>query len=169
MRFPDFSIFRMSSAKVPGSLLLLIGLTAGGGNVASAQMDSTVGDRRTCFIQADSLREITGTWTPAGWAVHRGGTLVPMDSVAPTARYANGMRWYREDQPIELRRGRYTRLGRPMVKHKADLAPLEVYGGMPLFRAARDSSEVPDLIFAPTRPGCEFQAYRYEGPRQIRE
>ncbi len=168
MQFP-FNIIGTSTAAAAGSLLLFIGLTAGGWGVASAQMDSTPGDQRSCFVEADSLSEIIGTWTPAGWAVHRGGTLVSMDSVAPPARYAGMMRWYREDKPIELRRGRYTRVGQPVVKLKADLAPLEPYGGMPLFRAARDSSPVPDVIFAPIRPGCEFQAYQYEGPRQIRE
>ncbi|MEO8200552.1 MAG: hypothetical protein ABI679_08545 [Gemmatimonadota bacterium] len=134
-----------------------------------AQGDASGRQRLTCVIEADTLKELMTTSGPAGLMVDRNGTLTPLDSVAPPARYARTMRWFQDDKPIELRRGRYVRQGPERIMEKEELRVLELYGGMPLFRLPSDTSATPDFLFAPIAPGCQFQPYRYEGPRQIRE
>lgn len=95
-----------------------------------------------------------------------GETLVrgrSIDAVYPSGSppYAAGKAWYINGEPLQFTEGRYIRFGLPRLLGVHEVTRVSVYDGVPLFIETADAAgDVPAVVYAPVRMGCEFQPYR---------
>jgi hypothetical protein len=84
--------------------------------------------------------------------------MFPLDST-----YAGNASWYLETAPISVAGARYVKYGLPRVLRTADVVPVATFRGVTVFAEPAASRDRPDVVYLPTRPGCEFQAYERQG------
>jgi hypothetical protein len=75
----------------------------------------------------------------------------------PGLDYAAGRAWLRDGAPIRLAGREYGRYGLPRILAPTELVAVGEYDGVLLFGDAAAAN--PELLYAPLRPGCEFQPY----------
>jgi hypothetical protein len=89
---------------------------------------------------------------------------VPLNSAfPPDSTYAGYALWYASSQPIRLLGGTYVKYGLPRVLGPSDVVPVGIYLGVQVFAEPAAGAGHPEVIYLPTRPGCEFQAYQRAG------
>jgi hypothetical protein len=115
---------------------------------------------RVCVIDNGQLREV-----PALYNVSRGDTTVngqPFSSAYPaTAGYAAGASWFVNSAPVTVGSQRYVKFGLPRVVGVSDVTRMGEYQGVGIF-AEPGAPALPDIVYIPVRPGCEFQPYQKE-------
>jgi hypothetical protein len=120
-------------------------------------------------------------WDPATYCVLAAGRLQlveidPRDSTyqgQPIAQafpvdstYARDASWYVRSGPILLRDDMYVRYGLPRLLATTDVVPVAAYRGVTVFAERGVDPTRPDVIYIPTRPGCEFQPYERHGSKE---
>jgi hypothetical protein len=123
---------------------------------------------RICIVQRGRLLEVPVTWNPA-----TGDTLTedgrPFSSIAPLiGEYASVAGWFVNNEPIRFRGNRYTRYGRARVLGINEITKVGEYRRVGVYVEVDDTSSAPQILFLPTRPGCEFQPYEREGSQAAR-
>jgi hypothetical protein len=86
--------------------------------------------------------------------------VFPLDST-----YVANASWYRDNEPIAVADGRYVKYGLPRVLGTADVVPVAIFRGVTVFAEPAAGRDRPEVIYIPTRPGCEFQPYMRGGSK----
>jgi hypothetical protein len=113
-----------------------------------------------CVLEDGRLRAVRAAYDPAGGDTLYGGRPF-RDAFPDTAGYAASERWYLENETISWERRRYIKYGLPRILAPRELLPGGRHGGVAFFIEA-GTEGTPGIIYVPTRPGCEFQAYQWD-------
>jgi hypothetical protein len=113
-----------------------------------------------CVLEDGRLREVRAAYDPVSGDPLYGGRPF-RDAFPDTAGYAAGERWYLENETISWERRRYIKYGLPRILAPRELLPGGRHGGVAFFIEA-NTEGTPGIIYVPTRPGCEFQAYQWD-------
>lgn len=110
-----------------------------------------------CVVREGQLVRIPVSYDPA-----TGDTTVLgrrfSDLYPPDSAYAVSHRWYAEREPILYRGRRYVKYGLPRVLGESEVEPSGSVAGVVVF-VEPGQRRIPDVIYLPVRPGCEFQPY----------
>lgn len=111
-----------------------------------------------CVVENGVLREV-----PVLYDTETGDTLTldgrPFSEAYPTdSNYVAAARWYIDDESFRFKEGVYLRYGLPVVLMPVELSPVGTFRGVTMFVRVGPRAST-DFIFAPLRPGCEFQPY----------
>jgi hypothetical protein len=94
------------------------------------------------------------------------GTL-PISRAFPIdSTYALNAAWYTTSQPIIMLGGVYVKYGLPRILGTTDVVPIATFRGVTVFVESGMDPRRPEVIYLPTRPGCEFQPYTRLGPKE---
>lgn len=117
---------------------------------------------RVCVLSAGHLREVEVRYdvTTGDSATAQGrpfSEAYPVDS-----SYAAVHRWFVEGEmlPIAGREFPLEKYGLPRLIRVHEVERFGVYRGVPVFVEAGTAASVPDVVYLPVRPGCEFQPYQ---------
>jgi hypothetical protein len=88
----------------------------------------------------------------------------PVAHAFPTdSTYALNAAWYRNSEPITMAEGRYVKYGLPRILGTTDVVPIATFRGVAVFAEPGTDPRRAEVIYLPTRPGCEFQPYQRGG------
>jgi hypothetical protein len=123
---------------------------------------------RICIVRNGQLLEVPAKYNPS-----TGDTLTeddrPFSSIAPlTGEYASVAGWFVNNEPIRFRGRRYVRSSRARVLGINEITRVGEYQRVGVYMEAGDTLPVPQVVYLPTRPGCEFQPYERAGSRAAR-
>jgi hypothetical protein len=111
-----------------------------------------------CVVRDGRLQTVGMLYDAAtGDSLYRGQRLsqaFPVDST-----YAGNASWYLETEPIYIADGRYMKYGRPRILGTTDVVPVATFRAVTVFAEPQAHPQKPEVIYVPTRPGCEFQPY----------
>jgi hypothetical protein len=114
-----------------------------------------------CVVRDGHLESVDVQVSFKGDSVWRG---TPIAQAFPTdSTYAGNARWYLEREPISVAGGLYVMYGLPRILATTDVVPAATFRGVTVFAEPRDDLRRPEVIYVPTRPGCEFQPYQRAG------
>lgn len=113
-----------------------------------------------CVVEGGRLREVQATYDPATGDTLYGGRPFRA-AFADTAGYAANKRWYLNNEPISREQRRYEKYGPPRIISPGKLRPAGQHDGVAIFAEAQTAG-APDVIYVPTRPGCEFHLYQWD-------
>ena len=85
---------------------------------------------------------------------------MPLDS-----GYIANLEWFKTAEPLSFAGDHYIMYGLPRVVGSTDLEPINTFRGVTVFVEAVTDHERPEVIYLPTRPGCEFQPYMRLGSK----
>jgi hypothetical protein len=134
-----------------------------------SRIDSAHAQREisVCVVVGGRLREVQATYDPATGDTLYGGRPF-RTAFADTVGYAANKRWYLNNEPITWERRRYEKYGPPRIISPGTLRTAGQHDGVTIFAEARTAG-APDIIYVPTRPGCEFHLYQWDArPGPIR-
>lgn len=112
---------------------------------------------RFCVVRDGHLEMVEGEVTPKGDSLYLGQpikTAFPADST-----YALNARWYTNSEPLDLLGDHYLKYGLPRILGTADVVPITIFRGVSVFAEPRENPAQAEIVYLPTRPGCEFQPY----------
>ncbi|HSU16918.1 hypothetical protein [Longimicrobium sp.] len=75
---------------------------------------------------------------------------------------AGGETWFVNSEPVTFNGRRYVKYGLPRVLGASDVASVGSYRGVSVFAEPSADRMRPEVIYLPTSPRCEFQAYQVE-------
>lgn len=128
---------------------------------APVQAAHAVRQIQTCVMENGRLRAVEATYDPASDDLLVDGRPL-RELFTDLSGYAAEQPWFVNNEPITWERRYYTRYGPPRIVPPSQLRPGGEHGGVPFFVEANAGAD-PELLFVPTRPGCEFQWYQWEG------
>ncbi|HEU0300605.1 MAG TPA: hypothetical protein VFR37_14140 [Longimicrobium sp.] len=113
---------------------------------------------RICVVQRGRLLEV-----PVRYNTRTGDTLtmdsLPFSHVYPvTGEYAAVAGWFIHNEPITFHGVRWIRYGMPRVLGIPEITRIGEHRGVGVYLEMGQTVPV-DVIYLPTRPGCEFQPY----------
>lgn len=79
--------------------------------------------------------------------------------------YAGNASWYRNTEPLSLLGDHYLMYGLPRILGTTDVVPITTYRGVTVFAEPGADPGRPEVVYLPTRPGCEFQPYTRLGSK----
>jgi hypothetical protein len=129
---------------------------------ADNRVEATGGVRevQVCVLESGRLRVVQATYDPATGDTLAGGR--PWAEVfSDTAGYAANRPWYVSNEPITVEGRRYTKYGPLRILPPSGLRPGGRHEGTTFFIEA-NAGGTPEVIYVPTRPGCEFHAYQWD-------
>jgi len=85
----------------------------------------------------------------------------PLDST-----YAANAPWLRGLEPLALLGDHYVMYGLPRILGTTDVVPITTFRGVTVFAERGVDPTRPEVIYIPTRPGCEFQPYERHGTKE---
>jgi hypothetical protein len=112
-----------------------------------------------CVLQDGQVRSVTVQVDPATGDTTYNGTR--LDQAFPPAGYAAGQAWFADTPPVTLDGRRYVRYGLPRILGAGDVRNVGAVHGVSVF-AEPGAGARPNVIYVPTRRGCEFQPYQAE-------
>lgn len=132
------------------------------GSITANAQAREIKQMKECVIRNDSLVNVvveyevtTGTKT-----VLVDGNRVPFALAysANSPYYAATKTWYINNETLTVNDRKYVKYGLPRVLSTMDVARTLAYDGVGIYTEA--PSDAPEVIYIPTRPGCEFQPYQ---------
>lgn len=123
---------------------------------------------RLCIVLDGEVKE-----ADAIYRVATGDTLtmdsLPFSSLAPlTSDYAVVAGWYIDGSPISFRGRRYRKYAESRILGINEITRMGEYRGVGVYVEAERPESASDVVYLPTRPGCEFQPYRSVGTQPAR-
>lgn len=115
-----------------------------------------------CVLSGGDFLTVWGSYLPATGdsLVEVGGVRRPLAQAYPDRDgYATGMPWFGRELAITAGGAEYRQWGTPRVVRPGELERRGEYLEVPVF-AQPDGPALPDVIYLPSRPGCEVQPYR---------
>jgi len=110
-------------------------------------------------LQDGQLRSVMVQVDPASGDTTYNGTR--LDQAFPRTGYAAGEAWFAGTSPVTLDGRRYVRYGLPRILRADQVSSAGAVNGVSVF-AEPGAGARPEVIYVPTRPGCEFQPYQAE-------
>lgn len=117
-------------------------------------------DVRYCVVQNGQLASVTVQYNAATGDTTYNGTGV--GQAFPPTGYAGGETWFVNNEPVTFNGRRYVRYGLPRVLRADDVKNVGTVHGVSVFAEPRADARRPEVVYLPTRPGCEFQPYQTE-------
>jgi hypothetical protein len=122
-----------------------------------------------CVIENGVLKTIVADYDPAtgNFYMTVGGIKKDFDQVYPEKgkEYAASASWYSNSNSITFNGQNYTKYGLPRILGTTDIKKWATYNQVGVYvEAGVNLNEVVDVIYIPTRRGCEFQPY-WTGPK----
>jgi hypothetical protein len=120
-------------------------------------------DIRICVADLAGLRELAARYDPATGDTLLDGRRISARELT-TPNYAESQMWYINNEPIERPSipRLFTKYGLPRVVEISELRLAGEHGGVNLYREVADTIDGPTVVYAPVRPGCEFQPYQWD-------
>lgn len=121
-----------------------------------------------CVVRNGTLVDVPVSVDPAtGDSLYEGARF--SDAFPADSTFAVSAAWYHANETIIAFYRRWWPVGLPRTLRPGDLvARGGEYRGVPVFTDARSSSALPDLVYLPVRPTCEFQQYQTEMAGPVR-
>jgi len=114
-----------------------------------------------CVVRDGVLRYVSVTYDDVtGDSLYQGRRFreaFPMDS-----SYAASARWYHDYETVNFLNHRYVIYGLPRALGPLDIEARGEYRGVTVFAEPTASRTVPEVVYLPVRPTCEFQPYETE-------
>src|SRR6185436_22707 len=82
----------------------------------------------------------------------------PVDST-----YAWNAAWYTSSEPVRVLGGTYVKYGLPRILGMTEVVPVATFRGVTVFAEEGRDTAHSEVIYLPTRPGCEFHPYQRAG------
>lgn len=115
---------------------------------------------QVCVVQGTSLTTVSGMVSSMSNDTTVNGQ--PFATAYPaTVGYAAGSSWFINNDAVTFMGKRYVKYGLPRVLSTGDVRSGGEYQGVGVFMET-SATGTPDVIYVPTRPGCEFQPYQQE-------
>lgn len=111
------------------------------------------------MVQDGQVRSVTVQVDPASGDTTYNG--MRLEQAFPSAGYAAGQAWFTDTAPVTLGGRRYVRYGLPRILGTGEVRNAGDVHGVSVF-AEPGAGARPEVIYVPTRPGCEFQPYQAE-------
>lgn len=115
-----------------------------------------------CVLSGGDFRSVWGIHLPltGDSLVDAGGVRRPLREAYPDLDgYAAGMPWFARELAITAGGAEYRQWGTPRVARPGELERRGEYLGVPVF-AEPEGPALPDVIYLPSRAGCQVQPYR---------
>jgi hypothetical protein len=125
-----------------------------------ARVDYT--DVRYCVVQNGQLADVTVQYNPATGDSLYNGTRVSAAFPVTDGSYAASLPWFIDNQPVTFGARRYVKYGLPRILGTAEVSNVGTVQGVSVFAETGADARRPEVIYLPTRPGCEFQPYQAE-------
>ena len=113
-----------------------------------------------CVVQNGQLGSVTVQYNPATGDTTYNGQ--PVGGYPAIAGYASGETWFINNEPVSFNGRRYVRYGLPRRLGTGDVKTVGTVHGVSVFAEPGADARRPEVIYVPTRPGCEFQPYQTE-------
>jgi hypothetical protein len=116
-----------------------------------------------CVIDQKNLKTVTADYSPA-----TGDTTIMVNGRAKLFRevykstgseYAASAKWYINNDVLTIRTKKFVKYGLPRILSTTDVVRAAEYQGVGVYVEAGIKG-VPEVIYIPTRSGCEFQPYQ---------
>lgn len=114
-----------------------------------------------CVVRDGRLQSVDVEVMAGGDSLYRGQRLsqaFPVDST-----YIAKESWFVNLEPLALLGGRYVVYGLPRILATTDVVPVATFRGVPVFAEPGADRRWTEVVYLPTRPGCEFQPYQRAG------
>jgi hypothetical protein len=115
---------------------------------------------RLCVVHEGSVRYVLAMRDPATREITFEGRAFA-EAFPDVGQYAEARSFFLADEPVVLDERRYVRFGSPRVLEPEDVMHAGEFRGVPVFVEA-GLTRAPDVVYLPTRAGCEFQPYQLE-------
>ena len=102
---------------------------------------------------------ITATFRPATNDTVVGTQPFRTANPATAPAYAAGATWFIQTDSLRYNNQTWVKYGLPRIAQPSEMSRIGDVQGTSLFAAAGRAAPY-DVIFVPTRPGCEFQGYQ---------
>jgi hypothetical protein len=113
-----------------------------------------------CVVQNGQLSSVTVQYDPAtGDSTYNGQRV---GAAFPQAGYAGAEPWFVNTEPVTFNGRRYVKYGLPRVLGTSDVSNAGTVHGVSVFVEPGADARRAEVIYVPTRPGCEFQPYQTE-------
>jgi hypothetical protein len=120
-----------------------------------------VQDVNYCVVQNGQLTSVTVQYDPASNDTAYNGQPVSVAFPATTG-YAGAETWFINTEPVTFNGRRYTKYGLPRILVTTDVTNVGTVNNVSVFAEPSANAQRPEVIYIPTRPGCEFQPYQIE-------
>jgi hypothetical protein len=114
-----------------------------------------------CVVQNGQLTSVTVQYNPTAGDTTYNGQPVGVAFPATTG-YAGSETWYINTEPIQFNGRRYVKYGLPRILGTSDVNNVGTVNNVSVFAEPSANAQRPEVIYVPTRPGCEFQPYQIE-------
>jgi hypothetical protein len=84
------------------------------------------------------------------------------DAFPVDSSFTAGARWFHDHQVIAFARRPYVKYGLPRALRPDDVVPRGTYRGVTVFAQPTASRSIPEFLYLPVHPNCEFQPYETE-------
>jgi hypothetical protein len=120
-----------------------------------------VQDVNYCVVQNGQLTSVTVQYNPATGDTTYNGQ--PVSTAFPaTTGYAGAETWFINTEPVMFNGRRYVKYGLPRILGTSDVTSVGTVNNVSVFAEPSANAQRPEVIYVPTRPGCEFQPYQIE-------
>lgn len=114
---------------------------------------------KICVVHKGELKEIDAIYTATGdTTVVVDGKTKFFREVYGKGEYAGGKKWYINNESVVIGSVKYVKYGLPRILLAIEVTKAGVYKEVPYFKEAGFSG-IPEVIYVPVVPGCEFQPY----------
>jgi hypothetical protein len=121
---------------------------------------------RVCVFQNGRITDVD-----AFQSAQTGDTTVnerPFGEVYPaTAEHASAAPWYVNNEPVVFRGRHYARYGLPRTMSR-DLVAVGAFRGVRVFVEPGADPTLPEVVYLPVSPDCQFQLYYTERGEPVR-
>jgi len=114
-----------------------------------------------CVVQNGQLSSVTVQYDPATGDSTYNGQRVSA-AFPQTAGYAGAEPWFINTELVTFNGRRYVKYGLPRVLGTSEVSNAGTVHGVSVFVESGAGMPRPEVIYVPTRPGCEFQPYQSE-------
>jgi hypothetical protein len=118
-------------------------------------------DVNYCVVQNGQLSSVTVQVNTTTNDTTYNGQPVGVAFPATTG-YAGGETWFINTEPIQFNGRRYVKYGLPRILGTSDVNNVGTVNNVSVFAEPSADAQRPEVIYVPTRPGCEFQPYQLE-------
>ncbi|HYH78883.1 MAG TPA: hypothetical protein VEX86_03780 [Longimicrobium sp.] len=115
-----------------------------------------------CVVRGGQISSVDAQFYPGSGDTIVGGQKFAEAYPAGGAEYAADARWYIDNEPITFNGTRYVKYGLPRVLGATEVVNVGTHQGVAAFAETAGSQAMPEVIYVPVRPGCEFQPYQAE-------
>ena len=112
-----------------------------------------------CVVESGKLQEVTASYDPSSGDTTVAGKAFSAAHPSSAVQYAASKDWFIENDLVWSRSSVYEKYGLPRILRVSEVAPYGTFRNVPTFVETGTTGKA-EVLYAPVRPGCEFQPYR---------